>query len=111
MGSISRLAKIVSIASIHCSSTIPLADPLRSYSTSDEIQAYMEKVVDDYNLRDFFKLRHEVVGARWNPETCHWIITIRRNGNDNDVFEDWCDVFVNGSGGHSRLQIDERTTT
>ena len=69
-----------------------------SYSTSDEIQAYMEKVVDDHNLRDFFKLRHEVVGARWNPETAHWIITIRRNGNDADVFEDWCDVFVNGSG-------------
>lgn len=61
----------------------------------------MEKVVDDYNLRDFFKLRHEVVGARWNPDTCHWIVTIRRNGNDADVFEDWCDVFVNGSGKHA----------
>jgi hypothetical protein len=58
----------------------------------------MEKVVDDHNLRDAFKLRHEVVGAQWNPESSHWIITIRRNGDDADVFEDWCDVFVNGSG-------------
>lgn len=58
----------------------------------------MEKVVDDHDLRKYFKLRHEVVGAQWNPQSCHWIITIRRNGNDNDVFEDWCDVFVNGSG-------------
>lgn len=58
----------------------------------------MEKVVDDHNLRDAFKLRHEVVGAQWNPESSHWIITVRRNGDDADVFEDWCDVFVNGSG-------------
>jgi cation diffusion facilitator CzcD-associated flavoprotein CzcO len=58
----------------------------------------MEKVADDFGLRDYFKLNHEIIGARWDATSSHWIITIRRNGNDNEVFEDWCDFFVNGSG-------------
>lgn len=58
----------------------------------------MEKVADDFDLRKHFKLRHEIIGARWDAQAAHWIITIRRNGDDHDVFEDWCDFFVNGSG-------------
>lgn len=58
----------------------------------------MEGVIDDFNLRGYFKLRHEVIGARWDSSTSHWIIRIRPNGNDDEIFEDWCDFFVNGSG-------------
>ncbi|KAI5475877.1 hypothetical protein MNV49_000759 [Pseudohyphozyma bogoriensis] len=68
------------------------------YSTSDEIQAYMNKTVDDFGLRKYFKCSHEVVGARWDANTSHWIIKVRRNNDPNDTFEDWCDFFVNGSG-------------
>lgn len=58
----------------------------------------MEKVIDDHDLRQYFKLRHEIVAARWHAESAHWILTIRRNGDPEDTFEDWCDFFVNGSG-------------
>ncbi|KAH8924303.1 FAD/NAD(P)-binding domain-containing protein [Atractiella rhizophila] len=68
------------------------------YSTSDQIQAYMEKVVDDFDLRGYFKTSHEVVGARWDAESSHWIVKVVPEGKREEAFEDWCDFFINGSG-------------
>jgi cation diffusion facilitator CzcD-associated flavoprotein CzcO len=96
MGSVPGVEELVSKSIFIVKATI--LTRCCSYSSSDDIQEYMEKVADDFDLRKYFKLNHEIIGARWEEETAHWIITIRRNGDDSDVFEDWCDFFANGSG-------------
>ncbi|KAH8913306.1 hypothetical protein BT69DRAFT_1344811 [Atractiella rhizophila] len=56
--------------------------------TKAKPQAYMEKVVDDFGLRGYFKTSHEVVVP---------------DGKREEAFEDWCNFFINGSGAPSSL--------
>ncbi|KAM0748446.1 cyclohexanone monooxygenase [Meredithblackwellia eburnea MCA 4105] len=68
------------------------------YSNSDNIEKYMDFVVEKHGLAKYFKVNHEVVGAKWVAETSRWIVRIRPNGDSNEDFYDWCDFFINGSG-------------
>ncbi|KAM0750614.1 cyclohexanone monooxygenase [Meredithblackwellia eburnea MCA 4105] len=68
------------------------------YSKGDNIEKYMDSVVEKFGLGKYFKVSHEIVGAKWVPETSRWIVRVRPNGDENEDFYDWCDFFINGSG-------------
>lgn len=45
------------------------------YAGGSEIKTYLERVTEHYNLRPLIKLRHEVVGARWDG--ARWTVTVK----------------------------------
>ena len=55
----------------------------------------MQDVVDHFNLRQYFRLSHEVVGARFDPKLAKWTVSIK---NGQGILEDTCDFLINGSG-------------
>ena len=69
---------------------------LRSYSGSDEIEAYANMVADEHDLRKYIKLNHTVVGAYWNEATSQWDVHVK--GPDGKIFVDSVHVLINGSG-------------
>ncbi|KAG5775899.1 hypothetical protein H9Q73_010429 [Fusarium xylarioides] len=48
------------------------------YSTGQEIQSYIQKVVDLYDLCKYFVLSHRVTGATWDDECGVWDVEIER---------------------------------
>jgi len=46
----------------------------RSYPAQPELQAYLEKVVDDYQLRGHIRFGVNVESIRWNDESQYWSI-------------------------------------
>ncbi|GAA6022327.1 hypothetical protein JCM10207_003286 [Rhodosporidiobolus poonsookiae] len=68
------------------------------YSDSDNIERYMDHVVDKFDLAKYFKCSHKVVGAEWCSETARWVVRIRPDGDESKDFYDVCDFFINGSG-------------
>src|SRR5919201_7057785 len=44
----------------------------RRYPPRDEILAYLERVIDDFGLRDRLRTRTEVTSARFDPEARRW---------------------------------------
>ncbi|KAF1845296.1 FAD/NAD(P)-binding domain-containing protein [Cucurbitaria berberidis CBS 394.84] len=76
----------------------PSSDWSSYYSSAGEILAYFKGIVDRYNLMQYIKLSHRVVGAHWNEEEQLWHVKIQRGDDPNDVFEDTANVFINASG-------------
>ncbi|KAF2008609.1 putative dimethylaniline monooxygenase [Aaosphaeria arxii CBS 175.79] len=68
------------------------------YSSAGDILAYFKGVVEKYNLMQYIKLNHQVVGATWNEQEQRWHVKIQRGDDLNDVIEDSADVFINASG-------------
>lgn len=67
----------------------------RFYSGSAEICNYMNSIVDEYGLRDMFKVNHEVVGARWDDEKSQWVVKVKGPEGES---EDRAEFLVNASG-------------
>ncbi|KAF7323243.1 hypothetical protein HMN09_00105100 [Mycena chlorophos] len=74
----------------------PKFDWSEYYATGGEIQEYYRGLVDRFELWKYIKLKHEVIKADWDPETFKWRLQVR--GPEGKVFEDDCDVFLNGGG-------------
>ncbi|KDR85545.1 hypothetical protein GALMADRAFT_234472 [Galerina marginata CBS 339.88] len=87
------------------------------YVSGEEIQCYLEKTVDKYQLRQFIKLQHRVTCARYSEKTGKWNLTIRRASKTTDSpvnpqkdasYNDWeeihdtADILFNGAGILSR---------
>jgi cyclohexanone monooxygenase len=53
----------------------PKADWSRPYSPRDEIQAYMDAVVDEQGLRDHIRFDTRIVRARWHDAHAQWMLT------------------------------------
>jgi cation diffusion facilitator CzcD-associated flavoprotein CzcO len=72
----------------------------------------VEDVADQHNLRQYVKLSHKVVGAKWIDERQKWQIQVvqtdgrdlmvsnrvSREGEKGEPFIDECDIFINGAG-------------
>ncbi|KAF8215819.1 FAD/NAD(P)-binding domain-containing protein [Mycena galopus ATCC 62051] len=72
------------------------------YARGSEIQAYLESVVDKYNLRPFIQLEHRLTGAIYSETTGKWNLTIQRPikdcENKLEEFADSADVLFTGMG-------------
>jgi cation diffusion facilitator CzcD-associated flavoprotein CzcO len=54
-------------------------------------------VVDTHDLRKYMKLKHEVLGAKWDEERGVWEVEIK-DLNTGTTFTDTAEVFINGGG-------------
>ena len=54
-------------------------------------------VVAEHDLRKYFHVSHQVVGATWDDERGVWEIKIR-NLTNGEEFTDEAEIFVNNEG-------------
>lgn len=69
-----------------------LHDWTRTHASQAEIQEYLEEVVDDYEMRDRFRLGVGVVRAEWDEDRMQYLVTLT-NGETH-----WFDVVVSAVG-------------
>lgn len=67
------------------------------FSTSAEIQAYLEKCVTKHKLDQYIRLSHRVIEATWQEHTNKWLVKVQ-NEISQEIFEDTCDFLINGGG-------------
>jgi len=79
----------------------PKLDWKRPYGGRDEIHAYMDEVVDRFDLRDRIRFDTEVTAATWDETEAVWRVTTR----DGEQFE--FDVVVAGLGMFNELHWPE----
>ncbi len=79
----------------------PKLDWKRPYGGRDEIHAYMDEVVDRFDLRDRIRFDTEVTAATWEDTNAVWRVTTR----DGEQFE--FDVVVAGLGMFNELHWPE----
>lgn len=65
------------------------------YSPSNEIENYLQEVVDKHNLDKYAVYGTTVEKAEWLDIQGQWKLTLTRNG---ETFEDYVDFFVNAGG-------------
>lgn len=69
------------------------------YSYSDEIELYFRNFARKYQVEKYIRLDTKVLSAMWDERVQHWKVQLQRgSGQDGEVFEDTCDVLVNGTG-------------
>lgn len=70
-----------------------------SYATGPEILGYFKDVVEKFNLMEFAKLNHTVVGAWWDDARGQWKVKIQPNDKpEEEAFFDYAHVLVNATG-------------
>jgi cation diffusion facilitator CzcD-associated flavoprotein CzcO len=69
----------------------------RTYARQPEILAYLESVVDDFDLRQYLILETHVRRARWNEDTWQWELQLERTDSDT-VTTLLADVVVSAVG-------------
>ncbi|KAF2669290.1 FAD/NAD(P)-binding domain-containing protein [Microthyrium microscopicum] len=67
------------------------------YSSSKEIFAYFDGFAKKYQLHDYIKTKHQVVGANWIEETGGYEVKIE-NLQAGTVIDDKCDILINAGG-------------
>lgn len=73
------------------------ADWRRFYSHGEEILEYLNDVVDEYSLRKYFLLKHQVTGAYWDEERGVWDVHVK-NLETGETKVDSAEIFVNNCG-------------
>ncbi|KAK3493419.1 hypothetical protein B0T13DRAFT_51499 [Neurospora crassa] len=73
----------------------PKTDWSGLYATSQEIYTYFNDFADKYDLRQYIKTQHQVVGAKWTGSS--WNVSIKDLTTGQTV-NDTCDILVNASG-------------
>ena len=68
-----------------------------SYSFAPEIFKYFKGVAEKYELYKYIRLSHMITGATWDESSSLWKLKIK-NLESGELFDDWCDFLVNGSG-------------
>jgi cation diffusion facilitator CzcD-associated flavoprotein CzcO len=62
------------------------------YASQPALLAYMDFVANKFSLRDRFRFKTTVVGARWQPEDCRWIVRTEPEGEYS------CDFLIMATG-------------
>jgi cation diffusion facilitator CzcD-associated flavoprotein CzcO len=55
-------------------SAAPTPDWTHTYSAQPEILSYLRQAADRLGVRGHVRLSHEVLGARWDPAACRWLL-------------------------------------
>lgn len=64
---------------------------------ADEIQQYILDLCDDEGMRREIRTSHQVVGARWKPDTSQWILDVK-NLVTGEILQDHCHFLLNATG-------------
>lgn len=67
------------------------------FSSSSEIQAYLERCVEKHGLRDYIRISHRIVGATWDDEKAIWKVKVE-DVERQIIFDDWCHFLLNAGG-------------
>jgi cation diffusion facilitator CzcD-associated flavoprotein CzcO len=67
------------------------------FAGAEEIEKYLRHVCEVHGLREFVKVNHSVVAARWEEREAEWVVEVR-NEVTRDVFEDRCQFLLDASG-------------
>ncbi|KAF1850359.1 FAD/NAD(P)-binding domain-containing protein [Cucurbitaria berberidis CBS 394.84] len=72
----------------------------RFYSFAPEIQTYLEKVVEVFDLRKYMTFNTEVIRSEWQDDTGKWKVTLRQKSPSGveKVFEEECDLLFHATG-------------
>ena len=77
----------------------PKNDWSNEFAGSSEIQQYFVGFAKKYNLGQYIKLRHKVIGAKWEESSGEWKVTAKDlNSSEGKTLEDTCDIFINANG-------------
>ncbi|PFH50241.1 hypothetical protein AMATHDRAFT_61440 [Amanita thiersii Skay4041] len=68
-----------------------------TYAGSDEIYEYFTRFSNKYDLMKYCKLKHQVVGARWNDQAGKWNVEVLDH-DTGKTFSESCDFLINGTG-------------
>ena len=60
----------------------------RTYARQPEILAYLESVVDDFDLRRHLMLGTKVCSVQWNADRCTWECQLERDGHATELTAD-----------------------
>lgn len=67
------------------------------YAAASEIKVYLEKTVDKFNLRQYFRFKQRCVDANWDEAASEWTITVQAvDGYHTEQVQ--CDVLVYAVG-------------
>ena len=55
-------------------SAAPMPDWTHTYSSQPEILSYLRQAADRLGVRGHVRFGHEVLGARWDPAVCRWLL-------------------------------------
>lgn len=64
---------------------------------ADEIQKYILDLCDDEDMRPEIKTSHQIIGARWKPDTSQWVLQVK-NLVTGETLEDHCHFLLNATG-------------
>jgi cation diffusion facilitator CzcD-associated flavoprotein CzcO len=72
----------------------------RFFSYAPDIQKYLEKVCDVFDLRKYMTFNTEVIRAEWQDDVGKWKVTLRQKtaSGEEREFQDECDLFLYASG-------------
>ncbi|TPX08646.1 uncharacterized protein E0L32_009835 [Thyridium curvatum] len=68
------------------------------YSASPEIHKYFKDVAVEADVIKYCSFNHKIIRAEWLSGPGKWKITVMRNGNPDDTFDDYADFFLHGGG-------------
>lgn len=70
----------------------------RYYSGSKQIYEYFRDVAKDCDVLKYAKFNHKIIRAEWLEADGQWKVTIMRNNDPSDTFDDYGDYFLHGGG-------------
>ena len=76
----------------------PKPDWSSYYSGSKEIYDYFKSVAVSNGVEKYVKYNHKICRAEWLDQQGKWKVTIMRNNDPEDTFDDYADFFINGGG-------------
>ena len=81
----------------------PKTDWSRHFAKRDEILSYIEKVVDDFGIREHIQFTSEVTSAEYDENTRWWKVGVKdASGNESTVD---CHVLLSAVGYFNRPQV------
>lgn len=84
-------------ANVYQSTFAPKTQWTEEYAPGSEIQEYWTSVARKYNVYQYLKLRHKVVGAAWQEESGTWTLRVENLAN-GDLISHEVDVVVSAIG-------------
>lgn len=70
----------------------------RYYSGAKQIHEYLHQVATEKDVLKYAHLNHEIVRAEWITQRGQWKVTVMRNNDPADTFDDYAEFLLNGGG-------------
>lgn len=75
----------------------PKTDWSASYASSKEIFTYFDNFAHKHGLRQYCRVRHQVIGAAWNTQRGGYDVRVR-DLQSRQEWDDSCDILINAGG-------------